>query len=116
LASGIWRASANISAMACSAVVIELPNGRVHHDHALGRSGIGNIDIVDADAGAADDLQVGRGVEDFLRHLGRAADGEAIIFADDRFQLFRSLAGDDIDVAAAIGGRSARRWGPSCRK
>ncbi len=27
LASGICRASANISAMACSAVVIELPNG-----------------------------------------------------------------------------------------
>ena len=26
-ASGNWRASANISAMACSAVVIELPNG-----------------------------------------------------------------------------------------
>ncbi|OIQ73810.1 hypothetical protein GALL_445510 [mine drainage metagenome] len=27
LASGIWRAAANIIAMACSAVVIELPNG-----------------------------------------------------------------------------------------
>ena len=27
LASGIWRARANISAMACSAVVIELPKG-----------------------------------------------------------------------------------------
>ena len=27
LASGIWRATANIIAMACSAVVIELPNG-----------------------------------------------------------------------------------------
>ena len=27
LASGSWRASANISAIACSAVVIELPNG-----------------------------------------------------------------------------------------
>ena len=26
-ACGIWRASANIMAMACSAVVIELPNG-----------------------------------------------------------------------------------------
>ena len=26
-ASGIWRASASISVMACSAVVIELPNG-----------------------------------------------------------------------------------------
>jgi hypothetical protein len=44
---------------------------RVHHDHALGRRGR-NVDIVDADAGAADDLQVGRGGEDFLRHLGRA--------------------------------------------
>ena len=27
LASGTWRATANISAMACSAVVIALPNG-----------------------------------------------------------------------------------------
>jgi len=27
LAAGSWRATANISAMACSAVVIELPNG-----------------------------------------------------------------------------------------
>jgi hypothetical protein len=66
------------------------------------RGGIGNIDIVDADAGAADDLEIGRGVEDFLRHLGRAADGEAIIFADHRDQLVRSLAGDDIDFYAAI--------------
>ena len=63
LASGSWRASANISAMACSAVVIELPNGRVHHHDALRRGG-GDVDIVDADPGAADDLEVGRGVED----------------------------------------------------
>jgi hypothetical protein len=51
--AGSWRASANIMAMACSAVVIELPNGRVHHDDAA-RGGGRDIDIVDADAGAAD--------------------------------------------------------------
>ncbi len=35
---------------------------RVHDDHPLGRCG-GDIDIVDADPGAADDLQIGRGGE-----------------------------------------------------
>ena len=34
VAAGICRASANIMAMACSAVVMELPKRRVHHDHA----------------------------------------------------------------------------------
>ena len=34
LAAGMSRASAIISAMACSAVVIELPIGRVHDDDA----------------------------------------------------------------------------------
>ena len=52
-ASGSWRASANISAMACSAVVIELPNGVFITTTPLRRGG-GDIDIVDADAGAAD--------------------------------------------------------------
>jgi hypothetical protein len=43
-ASGSWRASANIRAIACSAVVIELPNGRVHHDHAArGRGGMSTL-------------------------------------------------------------------------
>ncbi|MCI1755467.1 MAG: hypothetical protein LKM31_06530 [Sphingobium sp.] len=78
---------------------------RVHHHHALAPKRR-NIDIVDADPGAADDLQIGRGIEDFLRHLGRAADGKAIIVADHRFQLFGGLAGDDIDVAATLGERS----------
>ena len=56
-ACGIWRASANIIAMACSAVVIELPKGVFITMMPL-RGGGGNIDVVDADAGAADHLQV----------------------------------------------------------
>ena len=74
---------------------------RVHDDHALGR-GIGDVDIVDADAGATDDLQVGGGVEDRLGHLGRGADGEAVIVADDGDQFFGGLAGDFIDFHAAF--------------
>jgi hypothetical protein len=42
---------------ACSAVVMALPNGRVHHHHAA-RGGGADVDVVDADAGAADHLQV----------------------------------------------------------
>jgi hypothetical protein len=53
---GIWRASANISAIACSAVVMELPKGVfITMMPRAGRGG--DVDIVDADAGAADDLQ-----------------------------------------------------------
>ena len=60
----------------------------VHHHDALRRGG-GDIDVVDADPGAADDLEVGGGVEDLLGHLGRAADREAIILADDRRSALR---------------------------
>ena len=58
-AAGIWRASANISAMACSAVVIELPNGVFITMTPRGGGG-GNVDIVDADAGAPDHFQLRR--------------------------------------------------------
>ena len=74
---------------------------RVHHHHALGGCR-GDIDIVDADAGAADDLQIGRMVEDLFGDLGRAADGEAVILADDRLQLVGGLAGDLVDLDAAL--------------
>ncbi len=100
-ASGSWRASANISAMACSAVVIELPNGVFMTTMPL-RRGVGDVDIVDADAGAADHLEVGRRVDDLLGDLGRGADREAIILADDGLQLFRGLAGDLVHLDAAI--------------
>ena len=74
---------------------------RVHDDHALGR-GVGDVDIVDADASAANDLEVGGGVENVLGHLGRGPDGKAVILADHGLQLFGGLAGDDVDLDAAL--------------
>ncbi len=68
-----------------------IAEGRVHHDDALlGRSR--DIDIVDADAGAADDLEVLGRRDDLLGDLGGRADGEAIIVADDLEQLVLVLA------------------------
>ena len=64
-ACGISRASASISVMACSAVVIELPNGVFITMMPLG-GGRGDVDVVDADAGAADHLQP-RGLLEDLR-------------------------------------------------
>ena len=73
----------------------------VHHHHALA-AGIRDIDIIDANASATDDLEIGRGIKNFGRHLGRGTDGEAIVFADAGFEFFRRFARDDIDVAAAL--------------
>jgi hypothetical protein len=52
LASGIWRATANIIAMACSAVVMEFPKGVFIT--MMPFFDAGDVDIVDADPGAAD--------------------------------------------------------------
>src|SRR5690606_31254880 len=77
--------------------------GRVHHDDAAARGG-GDVDIVDADAGAADHLEVGGGSDQLLRDLGGRADGEAVILADDFEELFLVLAevGQVVDLDAAI--------------
>ena len=56
---------------------------RVHHDDARRRRG-GDVDVVDADAGAADDAQPAvRGGDHLRRHLGGGADGQAVELADD---------------------------------
>ena len=57
VASGICRASANIMAMACSAVVMVLPSGVFITTTPRAVAEL-DIDVVDADAGAADDFQV----------------------------------------------------------
>src|SRR3546814_15384889 len=84
------------------------------------------MDVVDTDPGAADDLEIGRRVEDVLRDLGRRTDREAIILADDRLQLFGGLAGDLVDLDAActkdlgglgihfVGRSEERRVGKEC--
>ena len=77
---------------------------RVHHDDAA-RGRRRNVDIVDADAGAADHLQVLGLLQDLRRHLGGGADGEAV---DSRRSSSASLSlslpsvGLEIDLDAAI--------------
>ena len=80
-----------------------IAEGRVHHDDALlGRRR--NVDIVDADAGAADHLEILRRGDDLLGDLARRADGEAIILADDFEQLVLVLAqiGQVVDLDAIV--------------
>ncbi|MGY3426582.1 hypothetical protein ACVWZW_007086 [Bradyrhizobium sp. F1.13.4] len=76
---------------------------RVHHDDALGRGG-GNLDVVDADAGAADHLEIGRLLEDLRGRLGRRADREAVVIADDLGELVLVLAeiGLEVDLDTAV--------------
>ena len=76
---------------------------RVHHDDALGGRGR-DVDIVDADAGAADHLQVLRLLQDLRRHLGGRADREAVEIADHLGELVLVGAelGLEIDLDAAI--------------
>jgi hypothetical protein len=80
-----------------------IAEGRVHHDDAARRGG-GDIDVVDADAGAADHLQPLGALEDLRRHLGRRADGEAVILADDLGEPILVLAeiGLEVDLDAAV--------------
>ena len=80
-----------------------IAEGRVHHDDALGRRRR-DVDVVDADASAADHLQVGRPFENLRRHLGGGSDHEAVVVADDLGELVLVLAevGLEIDLDAAI--------------
>ena len=80
-----------------------IAEGRVHHDDAA-RGGGRDVDIVDADAGAADDLELGRGGDQLFGDLGGRADGEAVILADDFEQLVLVLAEIRlvVDLDAAI--------------
>ena len=87
---------------------------RVHDDDAARRRRR-NVDIVDADAGAADHLQPVRFFQKLGGDLGRRADGEAVETVDCRGELVLVLAeiGLEIDIDAAIledldGGRRQR--------
>ncbi len=80
-----------------------LPNG-VFMTTMPRPDGGGNIDIVDADAGPANDLEPRGGGDDLRRHLAGRTDGEAIIVRDCRQQRILVLAkiGLVVDIDATV--------------
>ena len=76
--------------------------GRVHHDDALGGRGR-EIDIVDPDAGAADDLEVLGAIEQLGGNLGGRADGKPVELADHFRELILVESGLDRRLDAAVG-------------
>jgi len=58
----------------------------------------GNVDVVDADAGAADDLQLRRALQQLRRHLRVRTNGEAVVVADDFGELVLVLAEIRLEV------------------
>ena len=60
----------------------------------------GDIDVVDADTGAADDREARRGVEDLRGDLRFAADDQRVDVGQARGEVGLSEAGGDADVAA----------------
>ena len=59
---------------------------RVHHHHAAARRRL-DVDVVEADAGAADHDEVGAGLEHLRGHLGRGTDHQRMRAGDDVEQL-----------------------------
>jgi hypothetical protein len=80
-----------------------IAEGGIHHDDPL-LGGSGDIDIVDADAGAPNDLKIACSGDDLLGHLGSRADGQAIILADHfkELVLVFSKIGKVVDVNAVV--------------
>ena len=76
---------------------------RIHHDDALGGGG-GNVNVINADTGAANHLQVGGIGQNFVRDFGGRANGQPVIIADDFGELVFILAqiGLEIDLNAAL--------------
>ena len=71
--------------------------GGVHDDDPpLARGG--DVHVVEAGAGPPDDLQVFGAVDDPLRHLGGAADHQAVILLDDAFQFVRGEVRHDVHL------------------
>ena len=102
-ASGICRASASISVMACSAVVIELPNGVFIT--MMPRAVAAGISTLSTPMPARPiTFRFLRLLEHFGRDLGGRADGQAVETVDRLGELVLVLAeiGLEIDLDAAI--------------
>ena len=74
---------------------------RVHHHNAMRRRRL-QVDIVDADAGAADDLELLCRFEYFGGDLSRRTDGEPVILANDLEQFLLGKPGLHIGFDTAF--------------
>ena len=68
------------------------------HDHHAAAGGLGDVDVVEADARPPDHDEVGAGREHLGGHLGRAADHQARDARQRRGQLLGRETGLDLDV------------------
>ena len=103
-ACGIWRASANIIAIACSAVVIELPKGVFITMMPLAvAAGMSTLSTPMPARPITLSLRRPAAMS-FGGDLGGRADGEAVIIADDLGELVLVLAeiGLVVDLDAAV--------------
>ncbi len=74
---------------------------RVDDDDALFAGGR-HVDVVDADSGPGDDLQVGGVREQVAVDLGTAAGDNGVVFADGVMQRLARQAEPDIDLDAVV--------------
>ena len=100
-AAGMCRAAASSSAMACSAARDDVGGGRVD-DHHAARGGGGHVDVVQADAGAGDDLEPGGRGQRLGVDLGGRAHEQRVGLGERREQRRAVGAVDvaDLDVVA----------------
>ena len=77
--------------------------GRIHHDDAAcGRRR--DVDVVDADAGAADDAELAGVLERVGGHFAAAPDHERVVLPDDARQLVRLHAGLQVELDLGVRG------------
>src|SRR5262245_13188510 len=77
-----------------------IAEGRVHDDDALGGGRL-DVDIVDANAGAADDLEFERRGDDLLRCLGGRTHGQTLVADNGFLQLLLAQTNLHIGLDAA---------------
>src|SRR5262245_20358137 len=77
---------------------------RVHDDHAALGGGV-DVDRVDAGAGATDDLEPAARLDRGARHLGGAADDEALVLTDPRDQVALAQRAAHLDIETVLAKR-----------
>ena len=78
-----------------------IAEGRIHHHHTT-RRGAGDIHIINANAGAPDNLQARCDFQHFPRHLGGGTHRQAIIIANNGAQFGGRKPGFHISFNAAL--------------